>query len=220
MAWIPQTQRSHFEYGAGSWSQYYWDHNNNPGATFQLCLANCTTFAYGRPLENGWSAPVTQFRNANNWHNYVNTADGWVLLSYSSGMQLLAGDIVEWQAQHVAVVEEDGTNPHVGASWYTDDNGHAYGSRTAAVIGGSTMQDVSNWCVANYPNRFYHYVLLSQENANAGGGAAPKYVLRYQGTQPDPPVPPTADITEIVLSGKIVKERKGVNINVRIYKPE
>lgn len=218
MAWVPQTSRAHFEYGAGSWSIYYWNNSYNPGATFQLCLANCTTFAYGRPLENGWPAPVTAFRNANNWHNYVNTGGGWTLLNYTSGMQLLAGDIVEWQAQHVAVVEQDGTNPYIGASWYTDDEGHAYGNRTAAVIGGTTLQAVSNWMVANHPGRFFHYVPLSTENANAGGHAPPKYVIRYQGVQPDPPVPPTADLLQIVLAGKIVKDKEGVNINVRIYK--
>lgn len=215
MAWIPQNTLSHFEYGAGSWSKYYWDDDYNPGATFQLCLANCTTMAYGRPLENGYPAPVTQFRNANNWHNYVNTADDWVLLNYSNGMTLYPGDIVEWQAQHVAVVEETGTDPHVSASWYTDDNGHAYGNRTVAVMGGSTLQDVSNWMVSHHPNRFYRYVLLSSENNNAGGHAPPRYVIRYQGTPPEPPVPPSADITEIVIAGKITRSKKEATINVR-----
>lgn len=218
MAWVPQTNRSHFAYGAGAWSQYYWS-SLNPGATFQLCLANCTTFAYGRPLENGWPKPVTAFRNANNWHNYVNYADGWDLITYTSGMQLLAGDIVEWQAQHVAVVEQNGTNPYIGGSWYTDDNGHAYGNRSVSVIGGSTLQDVSNWMIANYPNRFFHYVPLSTENANAGGGAPPKYVIRYTGTQPpEPPEPPSADLLQIILSGKITKDKKGMDINVKIFK--
>lgn len=217
MAWTPQSQRSHFTYGAGTWSEFYWNPAYNPGATFQLCLANCTTLAYGRPLENGYPAPVTQFRNANNWHNYVNTAAGWVLLDYTSGMQLLAGDIVEWQAQHVAVVEEDGINPLVSGSWYTDDNGTAYGSRTSAVIGGSTLQDVSNWMTSHYAHRFYHYQLLSVENNQAGGGSAPRYIIRYQGEEPTPPVPPTADLMTIVLSGKIVKEKKGLNINVKLF---
>ena len=170
MAWGNQGI-SHYEFGAGNWSQYYWSNSNNPGASTSLCMANCTTYAYGRVMENGLPRPVTQFRNANNWHLYVNTSENWTLLNYSSGMALVPGDIVEWEANHVAVVETSGTNPYVSASWYTD----------ASIRNTGTLSTISSWMVSNVPNRFYHYVPLTTENVNAGNGLNPKYVLRHTG---------------------------------------
>lgn len=170
MAWGNQGI-SHYEFGAGNWSQYYWSNSNNPGASTSLCMANCTTYAYGRVMENGLPRPVTQFRNANNWHLYVNTSGNWTLLNYSSGMALLPGDIVEWQANHVAVVETSGTNPYVSASWYTD----------ASIRNTGTLSTISSWMVSNVPNRFYHYVPLTTENTNAGNGLYPVYVIRHSG---------------------------------------
>lgn len=80
-------------------------------------MSNCTTYAYGRVQENGLQPPVTSIHNAQNWHLYVNTS-AYDLLDYTSGMTLYPGDIVEWEYayNHVAVVEEEGTNPQVSAS--------------------------------------------------------------------------------------------------------
>lgn len=188
MSWTPQTSRGHFRYGAGDWSKYYWNTNYNPNATFSLCLANCTTLCYGRALENGWSAPVTVIRNANQWHNYVNTPD-WEVLNYSAGMQLKAGDIVEWSVNHVATIEEDGTDPYQSSSWYTGDDGSGSSNRTASGMGGSTLRAVDTFMINNYPYRFYHYTKLSTENQQAGGGAQPRYVIRYTRDTPTPPTP-------------------------------
>ena len=180
MAWGNQG-RSHYEFGAGNWSQYYWSNSNNPGATFDLCMANCTTYAYGRVMENGLPRPVTQFRNANNWHNYVNTSDGWSLLTYSSGMALVPGDIVEWSGNHVAVVETSGTNPYISGSFYTGDDGTGSSNRSTAVMGNS-LYTVSLWMNATSSRqyRFYHYVTLTTENSWIGN-TQPSYVLRYTG---------------------------------------
>lgn len=196
MAW-GNAGRDHYVYGAGSWSVYYWNSSYNPGASFDYCMANCTTFAYGRVRENGLPRPITAFPDANLWHNYVNTADDWELINYTSNMQLQAGDIVEWEVNHVAVVETSGTNPYVSGSWYTGDDKTGSSNRTTAVMG-STLASVSAWMVANVPNRFYHYVTLSDENANAGGHASPKYVIRYNGSGPTPPTPTTTP--EITIS--------------------
>lgn len=187
MAWGNQG-RNHYVYGAGTWSKYYWNISYNPNADFENCMANCTTYAYGRVRENGLPAPVTRIVSANRWHTVVNTSAGWSLIRYIQGMTLQAGDILEWEAIHVAVVETNGTNPGVSASWYTDDDGHSTGDRTTAVMG-NTLASVSNWMVSHYPNRFYHYVDMRSENDDAGGGAYPKYVLRYSGSGPIPPEP-------------------------------
>lgn len=184
MAWGNQG-RNHYVYGAGTWSKYYWNKSYNPNADFENCMANCTTYAYGRVRENGLPAPVTRIVNANNWHTVVNTSAGWSLIRYIQGMSLKAGDILEWEEIHVAVVETNGTNPGVSASWYTGDDGTADSDRSTAVMGDS-LASVSNWMVSHRPNRFYHYVDMRSENDDAGGGAYPKYVLRYSGSGPEP----------------------------------
>lgn len=184
MAWGNQG-RNHYVYGAGTWSKYYWNISYNPNADFENCMANCTTYAYGRVRENGLPAPVTRIVNANKWHTVVNTSAGWSLIRYIQGMTLQAGDILEWEAIHVAVVETNGTNPWVSASWYTGDDGTADSERSTAVMGDS-LASVSNWMVSHYSNRFYHYVDMRSENNNAGGGAYPKYVFRYSGSGPEP----------------------------------
>lgn len=184
MAWGNQGI-NHYVYGAGTWSRYYWNTSYNPTATFDLCMANCTTYAYGRVRENGLPAPVTRILNANLWHTVVNTSAGWSLLNYSQGMSLRPGDILEWSAMHVAVVETYGTNPNVSGSWYTGDDGTTGSERSTAIMG-STLADVSTWMVSHYANRFYHYVSMTKENSDAGGGAYPRYVLRYTGSGPEP----------------------------------
>lgn len=210
MAWSPRTSRSGIEYG-GSDSQYYWNSSINPNATFQLCLANCTTYAYGRVQEEGLPKPVTTIRNANNWHTVVNTAEDWSLLNYTSGMVLNQGDIVEWSANHVAVVEYQGTNPTVSASWYTDDNGHVYGSRTTAVMG-NTLQSVSNWMIANYPTRFFHTNTLTNESRLAGNSQNPLYVLRYTGSTPPTPPTPTGLDPELIVAFTLNGKKKRLRI--------
>lgn len=183
MAWTPQSSLSHFVYGAGTWSRYYWDPSYNPGATFNLCLPNCTTLAYGRAIENGYPAPVTEFRNANNWHLYVNTGEDWYLLTYTPGMSLIAGDIVEWSngQSHVAVVEANGTNPYM--------SGSGYKPRSASLVGGNTLKDVSDYFSVNSPTHFYHYFTLASETQWGGHGQDPSYVIRYGGTPTPPPTP-------------------------------
>ena len=189
MAWTPQTNRSHYEYGAGSWSRYYWDRSVNPNATPELCLANCTTLAYGRVMEEGYPAPVTRILNANLWHTVVNTAEGWELLNYYSGMLLMPGDVLEWSAMHVAVVETQSTSPYVSASWYTP--------RDESL----SLQAISDYfqTTESLQNRFYHYVPLWRENNNAGDGADPLYVLRYNGSEPPEPPTPT-ETPEITIT--------------------
>lgn len=150
--WNPRTSRNGLEYGS-SGNNYYWNINNNAGATRRLCLANCTTFAYGRMLEAGCLPPVPYgFPDAMYWHN--NLINGWTYVAYSFNAVEI-GDILEWnwynsgagyQENHVAVVEkiENGTI-YVSESYYTN--------RDETL----TLQQISNWMIANYPNRFFNY---------------------------------------------------------------
>lgn len=218
MAWGNQGL-NHYVYGAGTWSKYYWNISYNPNADFENCMANCTTYAYGRVRENGLPAPVTRIVNANKWHTVVNTSAGWSLIRYIQGMTLQAGDILEWEAIHVAVVETNGTNPWVSASWYTGDDGTADSERSTAVMGDS-LASVSDWMVSHRPNRFYHYVDMRSENNNAGGGAYPKYVLRYSGSGPIPPEPggdePDVSVSPSSASGTISASDTHIDFNFTI----
>ena len=207
MAWVPQTNRSHFVYGAGSWSKYYWDGDYNPGARYVTkvgydnCLANCTTLVYGRVLENGYPPPVTSFRNANRWHLWVNEDEGWSVLDYVSGMLLYPGDIIEYsenthyssgsvvEDNHVGIVEEQATNPTQSSSWWT--------TRDLSL----TLSEISDYfqTTDSLKYRFYHATTLGTENAQSSGGNPPRYVLRYTGSEP--PTPPTPTETpEITIS--------------------
>lgn len=201
--WIIDNDINNYKYP----NPYYWDSEINPNATWRLSLANCTTLAYGRVKANGYPAPVTVIRSAEYWHLVVNTAENWQLLDYYDGMYLKPSDIVEWNGGnfgHVAVVETEGTDPYVSNSYYTGDNGSVYAERTSAVIGGSSLQSLSNYFYNNYPYRFYHYNLLSDENGNVG--SKPRYVIRYNGEEPVPPKPPTK-LTQI-LSLYALRERR------------
>lgn len=197
MSWTPRTTRNGIEYG-GTYSSYYWS-SVNPGANYSNCLANCTTLAYGRVLEEGCRAPVSSFIDAGNWHTVV--TNGWVAHSYSSYVSnIKPGDIIEWPG-HVAVVEAvSGSTIYCSSSLYTGDHGRAYwppGSSTydtrSTSVMGSTLQDVSNWMIANYAWRFYEYV-DSNTITNVRLGVQPTYILVNPDSGPGPGPTPTEDL--------------------------
>lgn len=209
--WTRRNTRTGIEYG-GSASQYYWNEALNPGAsydaslgTYDLALPNCTTYAFGRILEAGDPAPITGWHNANAWHAYL--TNGWTYEPYNFDNAFL-GDIVEWAGNgrnHVAVIEERDANNrlvYISQSFYTSDNGTASGYRSPAVWG-STKQSVSNYGIANYPNRFFIYSGL----AYPYGGVEPTYVLKNPNSHaPDP----TQKFTFFM------KNKKGKRVN-KIY---
>lgn len=181
--WTPRTSRAGLEYG-GIAHQYYWNPSNNPGASYENCLANCTTMTYGRILEAGDPAPISGWHSASAWRYYL--INGWTCEAYSPHT-VRQGDILCWESgNHVAVMEYP--DPQQGIiycshSYYTGDHGVAYwqgsyDTRSASVMG-STMQSVSNWMIANYPNRFYSYGSIY----DAGLGT-PEWVLRNPNSVP------------------------------------
>lgn len=181
MAWTPRTTNSGLEPG-GTANQYYWT-SANPGATYNLCLANCTTMSYGRVLENGQLPPVSSMVNAGGWHDYV--ANGWTARSYSSyHSNIKPGDIIEWPG-HVAVVEAvvNGT-AYCSSSLYTGDHGRAqwpvgsgiWDTRTPSIMG-STFTEMWNWFYNNnYGWRVYEYV-SEDVITNTRMGIQPTYIL-------------------------------------------
>ena len=54
----PRTNTNGILYGDYN-GYFYWDLTYNPYASPQYCMANCTTYAYGRAREIGSPAPMT-----------------------------------------------------------------------------------------------------------------------------------------------------------------
>ena len=205
MSWSPRTNRYGIEYG-GTAHDYYWNISYNPDARFSSCLADCTCLAYGRCLEEGCRGPVPyssewSLPSASSWHSRL--TNGWIAKTYSVYYaSAKPGDIVEWSSgNHVAVIEAvSGGTLYVSSSLYTGDNGSAYAipgdpssgysQRTHATMG-NTLQDVSNWMIANYEWRFYEYRTADFISNTRLGGTQPDYILVNpdSGGGPTPPTP-------------------------------
>lgn len=173
--WKPRTTREGLDYD-GDQQYNYWSYPHNKGGLYSICLANCTTFAYGRILEAGDPAPVTVFANANNWPLYPNEAEGWKVSPFTQKLhKVAAGDLFVWKdMNHVAVVEKviSDRSWAISESMYTGDDGTVNSNRSPAVMGNS-LKEVSDWMIENYPSRFFNYRTIDLD----GGDAWPDYVL-------------------------------------------
>lgn len=199
--WYTRTTRSGLEYGGASHDNF-WNINYNPGATPRLCLANCTTYAYGRILEAGDLIPVSQFRNANNWHNYL--TNGWTYEPFNAS-NCEPGDILEWGGlyNHVAVVEYIEN----GIVYYSQSS---YTNRNTSL----SLQAISNYMINNYPSRFFSmgntsswkptYILKNPAH-HSGGGPGPG---------PEPPGPgPQSNIGILaIMLNKKRRKKHGTKI--------
>lgn len=161
------------EYG-GKYHQYFWDESINLGATIDLALPDCTTFVLGDVLVDRGKSPVSVLRNAGAWHNYL--ANGWIAIPYEES-KLKLGDIVEWSAHnHVARVSEiKKGEAFVSRSYYTGIHGKAYYNGSYDTRNFSSLRDLSDFMISNYPYRFFHFVNLDVENDSVGG--KPNYIL-------------------------------------------
>ena len=151
----------------GKYHPFFWG-DLNPCADIPNGLANCTTFTYGDCLRDGW-APVTRIRNANNWHTVANGE----VLPFDIAL-VEEGDVLEWvEGCHVAKVDKiaNGTI-YLNCSWYTD----AYGGSHSTYRPFTSLQQMSDFMITNYPTRFYHYWTLEKENE--GVGDAPDYIIK------------------------------------------
>lgn len=200
MAWSPRTSASGIQYARS----YYWNRSINPNATIDLCLPNCTTYSYGRVLEGGFSTPpVTVIRNANQWHNYVNTAGGWTLINFTDASQLQPGDILEWSGNDVCVCEYvNGDEIYLSGSFYTE-RPQTFGS----------LQEVSDWGQTLGYRWFHYWPLSSYYRAGIG---SPTHIIRNTSEDPDPPIPPEPEDQSLIvaLSGTIINRRKRKNVKI------
>ena len=150
--------------GLGYPNQFYWNILVNPNATISNGLANCTTFAYGCIKEDGHPAPVSLIANANVWHRYL--SNGWSYVPYEQG-RAEVGDIIQWVDKcHVAVVSESDT---ISGSFYTGMHGKAYYNGKFDTRDFSSLEEMSDWMIKNYPKRFFHTWSIATENSWVGG---------------------------------------------------
>lgn len=157
-----------FVYG-GKYHQFLWDINYNGNASVQNCLSNCTTLTIGFSYIHHLPLPVSRIVSAANWDKVL--INGWEAKPLGS-VKPKVGDIIQWKEHcHVAtVIAIDKGIPILGCSWYTGEHGKSvidghYDTREQF----STMKEVSDFMVANYPYRFYHEVDISTEASGCGG---------------------------------------------------
>ena len=163
-----------FVYG-GKYHQFVWDVINNPNATIQNGLANCTTLAISFSYILKKPYPVTIIKSASVWDKYL--TNGWTCKPYGS-VEPKVGDIIQWVNNcHVATVigTKDG-EPWLGCSWYTGEHGKStwnggYDPRTSI----HSLPELSDFMSKNYPYRMYHETTLKDE-ANRTGGM-PEHIL-------------------------------------------
>lgn len=169
----------------------------------------CTWYAYWRVQEgyNMSDPPCWQtgsgssgsgaYNDAKTWLSHYRSP--WVAHPISDGTGVRPGDIIVFTGNfgHVVVVEKDNGNGTFAVSDYN------------LIAGNNTFGYKSSY---TYGNRISGPVYTT--------GACIGY-LRYPDGSPDPPTPPEPPVSDVitqVIAGKIVKDKEGVNINVRIYK--
>lgn len=208
----PRLTSEGLPYGASA-HQYYWDHANNPYATYAWCLANCTCYAYGRALEIGSPAPITldtQWGVASAYHWNVCVGNGWRAIPWDAS-QVSPGDILQYgdyaagltSVNHVAFVEKvEGGVITTSNSNYTGDDGTGHSSRSVAVMG-PDMASVSAWMLANVPSRFF-------TTGTSGYAGTPTYILKNPGYTP--PTPPSDENLKWAFLALASTARKRVTV--------
>lgn len=179
---MAEYQITDFAYG-GKYHKFVWDKQYNPNATVENCMANCTTAAIAFSYIHRLPYPVSAIKSAANWDKVL--INGWEAKPLGS-VQLKVGDILQWKQHcHVAtIIRFDNGNPILGCSWYTGEHGQS-------MLDGKpdprdrfhSLQEVSDFMIANYPFRFYHEVTLAQE-ASMNGGMPENVLVAPQKIEP------------------------------------
>ena len=153
-------------------NKYYWDKAITPYGDITNGLADCTCYAYGAVIEEGHRPVVSKLCNADSFHKYL--INGWSYVPYNPA-KLEPGDIIEWSSKcHVAVYT--GGNL-ISGSFYTGDHGRAYYNGKFDTRSFTSLQQMSDWMIKNYPTRFFHHWDIDTENRWVNG--TPDYILKH-----------------------------------------
>ena len=199
------------EYG-GKYHRYFWDKSVNPLATITSGLADCTCFVLGDVAHDNLPQPVNPVRNANLWHTCV--TNGWSFIPFSKEKVEL-GDILEWtNGCHVARVSKiiDDTI-YISGSFYTGIHGKSmWNGKWDTRDGLNTLQELSDFMIANYPTRFFHY--WSLENENRWVGYEPAYILKPPVSVKPVPQDTTKDQIEVLTNEQNIRNANDQIIGV------
>lgn len=154
-------------------NKFYWDKTINPYGDIKNGLADCTAFSYGAIIEDGHLPVVSRVCNANTFHNYL--INGWFYIPFDES-KIEAGDIIEWSKKcHVAVVSDNKKN--ISGSFYTGMHGRSYYGGGFDSRSFSSLKEMSDWMIKNYPTRFFHHWDIPTESKWCGG--QPDYILKH-----------------------------------------
>lgn len=154
-------------------NKYYWNKSVNPYGDITNGLADCTCFAYGAIIEDGHRPCTSRICNADSFHKYL--INGWTYIPFDIS-KLEIGDIIEWSRKcHVAVVSD--TQRNISGSFYTGMHGKAYWGGGFDTRSFTSLQEMSDWMITNYPTRFFHHWDIATENKWVGGD--PDYILKH-----------------------------------------
>ena len=156
---------------------YFWDISINPLASIINGLADCTTLVIGAIKSCG--LPDIVPRNSGDAKSYhLNLINGWYAVPYSEyKSNIKVGDVIEWvKGNHVAIVSDTSNGVMISGSFYTGTNGKAYdGGSYSKRDGITSLKQLNDFMLKNYPYRFFHFVPLETESSWCGG--EPDYVL-------------------------------------------
>lgn len=179
---------------------YYWDKARNPYGDILNGLADCTCYCYGAVIEEGHRPVVSKVCNADSYHKYL--INGWSYIPYDES-KLEKGDIIEWSTKcHVAVYTGDG---NISGSFYTGQHGKSYYNGKFDTRSFRTLQEMSDWMIANYPTRFFHHWDITTESRWCGG--SPDYILKH----PLYSVAENPSVDQIFVSGDDMNVRNDKN---------
>lgn len=161
-----------FSFG-GRFHDYCWNPSYNPNATIENGLANCTTMSFAFSLILHFPTPVKRIVSAGNWHRVLD--NDYTYYPYGT-CQIKVGDILEWSDHVATVIEIKEGEPIVGSSWYTGEHGKSIYDGKYDTRNFSSLKELSDFMIQNYPYRFYHECSLYDESNMVGG--LPLYVLK------------------------------------------
>lgn len=196
----------------GRYHDECWNPNFNKEATIPNALANCTAGVIAFCLIERDPLPVSVISDASSWHNYL--TNGWRCIDFDE-KKVKVGDIIQWTDKcHVCKVADikDGVI-YINGSFYTGEHGVAYYNGKYDTRNRFTsLQELSDFMVNEYPTRFYHYWTLDKESQMVGG--KPEHIL----VRPDnvSPVERNTNVNQIQTTDEGLRIRTEPSLNGEI----
>lgn len=199
------------EYG-GKYHNECWNPQFNKEATIPNALANCTAAVISFCLIERDPLPVSIVADASSWHKYL--ANGWRCIDFDP-TKVKVGDVIQWVDKcHVCQVADivDGTI-YINGSFYTGEHGVAYYQGKYDTRNRFTsLQELSDFMVNEYPTRFYHYWTLDKESQMVGG--QPEHIFVCPETVS--PVERNANVDQIQTTDEDLRIRTEPSLNAEI----